>query len=91
MANNTKFRADLVSCLRIAQTKKNRPLIECWFRSLKAYDAQDVDGLNFWLKHGGYLLPEMRDKALHMKPITLDGLKSYEKEQVGEKSSLSSR
>ena len=80
----TEFRANLIASLHKAQRTKNLPVIQCWHHALKAYDARNVDSLNFWIRHGAYLLPEMREKALTVKPITLEGLLAYEKEQLHE-------
>ena len=78
----SEFRSNLIAALHKAQRTKNLPVIQCWHHALKAYDAKDVDSLNFWIRHGAYLIPNMRAKAIAMKPITLDGLLAYEKEQL---------
>jgi hypothetical protein len=84
----TQFRANLVQCLHNSQRKKNVMLARAWSMALKAYDAKNVDSLNFWLRMGAYELPNMRQRALTVAPITLEGLIAYEKEQLGNEQTM---
>lgn len=80
----TQFRSNLVLALHNAQKAKNTPVAIAFNRALKAYDARNVDSLNFWLRVGAYEIPAMRERALTVAPITLEGLLAYEKEQLSE-------
>lgn len=79
-----QFRANLVACLHSAQKQRNIYCAQAWNRALRAYDAKNVDSLNFWIRAGAVETgnPAFMKKAKTVAPITLEGLLAYEKEQL---------